>query len=71
MGSNNNIQVNFTLKQARQYRDLTMEEVASQLGISKDTYSKYENNPDTISVGLAIKFANDIVKMPFNQLIFS
>ena len=44
------------LKEIREQKGVTQTAVANQLGISRQMYSYYENNPDQLKV----KYANDI-----------
>ena len=41
---------NFTVKQARQFANLTQSEMANILGIHVDTYRKIEINPEKATV---------------------
>lgn len=59
----------FTIKQAREYRDLTQREAAKQLGVALDTYRKYEWGNVEMRIGTAKKFAK-MVEIPLDQLIF-
>lgn len=43
--------------EARKNAKLTQEEVAGHLGITRQTYSKMESSPETISMGEASKLA--------------
>ncbi len=43
--------------EARKRAKLTQEEVASHLGITRQTYAKMESSPETIEMGEASKLA--------------
>lgn len=45
------------LKEAREEAQMTMEDVAGYLGITRQTYSKMESSPETIEIGEAFKLA--------------
>lgn len=61
-----------TLKQARLLSDLTQREVALKLGVHKQTYMKWEKNPDEIPVGTAKKvsliFGRGVDEIFFNRM---
>lgn len=59
----------FTVKQAREYRNLTQREAAKQLGIALATYQGYEWGDVEMRVGMAKRFAK-MVEIPLDQLIF-
>lgn len=59
----------FTVKQAREYRNLTQREVAKQLGIALATYQGYEWGDVEMRIGMAKRFAK-MVEIPLDQLIF-
>ena len=59
----------FTVKQAREYRNLTQREAAKQLGIALATYQGYEWSDVEMRIGMAKRFAK-MVKIPLDQLIF-
>ncbi|AEB06440.1 helix-turn-helix domain protein [Coriobacterium glomerans PW2] len=42
-----------TLKEVRKARGLTQKDVADHLGISRQTYSGYENEQDRMTIGQA------------------
>lgn len=48
----------FTLRQARRFRDKTIEDVASAVGISRWTYMNYEKHPEKMSFEMAGKICN-------------
>ena len=60
----------FTVKQAREYRNLTQREAAKQLGIALATYQGYEWSDVEMRIGMAKRFAK-MVEIPLDQLIFS
>ena len=55
------------LKGLRGENMLSLEEIANKLGIHRETYRKYENNPQAMDVGLFIELLN-IYR--YNPLIF-
>lgn len=59
----------FTVKQAREYRNLTQREAAKQLGIALATYQGYEWGNVEMRIGMAKRFAK-MVEIPLDQLIF-
>ena len=59
----------FTVKQAREYRNLTQREAAKQLGIALATYQGYEWSDVEMRIGMAKRFAT-MVEIPLDQLIF-
>lgn len=59
----------FTVKQAREYRNLTQREAAKQLGIALKTYQSYEWGDVEMRIGMAKRFAK-MVEIPLDQLIF-
>ncbi len=59
----------FTVKQAREYRNLTQREAAKQLGIALATYQGYEWGDVEMRIGMAKRFAK-MVEIPLDQLIF-
>lgn len=59
----------FTVKQAREYRNLTQREAAKQLGIALATYQGYEWSDVEMRIGMAKRFAK-MVEIPLDQLIF-
>ena len=59
----------YTVKQAREYRNLTQREAAKQLGIALATYQGYEWSDVEMRIGMAKRFAK-MVEIPLDQLIF-
>ena len=59
----------FTVKQAREYRNLTQREAAKQMGIALATYQGYEWSDVEMRIGMAKRFAK-MVEIPLDQLIF-
>ncbi len=59
----------FTVKQAREYRNLTQREAAKQLGIALATYQGYEWSDVEMRIGMAKRFAK-MVEIPLDQLIY-
>ena len=60
----------FSVKQARNYAELTQVEVAQKLGISRDSYRKIELFPETASIAIAKKFS-EVVGIPIDQIFFA
>ena len=60
----------FSVKQARAYAGLTQREMAKKLGISRDTYRKIEQNPETASIAVAKKISQ-AVGIPIDQIFFA
>lgn len=58
-----------TVKQARLLADLTQQKVAEKLGVHKQTYVKWERNPDEIPLGQARKFSK-IVGRRVDEIFF-
>lgn len=57
------------LKHARQLADMTQEEVAGYLGISRITYGKMERNPEDITLSDA-KALSELFQVPFEDIFF-
>lgn len=55
--------------EARKNAKMTQEEVASYLGITRQTYAKMENAPDTIQIGDAVKLAS-LFGVSVDQIFF-
>lgn len=49
-----------TLKEARTDKGIKQAAIANAIGISRQTYAKYENSPDMMPVGKAIAACNYI-----------
>lgn len=58
-----------TLKQARRFRNVTIREIANHLGISSQSYIKWEKNPDMIRLGYA-KMICDYLDFDMNEIFF-
>lgn len=58
-----------TVKQSRLLADLTQQEVAIKLGVHKQTYVKWERNPEVIPLGQARNFAK-IVGRRVDEIFF-
>ena len=56
------------LKELRQERDLSQQELAKLLGVSRATYSRYENGKREIPLTLLIKLA-DIFKTSIDYIV--
>lgn len=63
------IEMQFTVSEARRYRDLTQEEVAEYMGISRSSYIYLEKNPEKMTIERARKFS-DAVDIPIENIIF-
>ena len=59
-----------TLAAWRRARDITQDEMAKMLGISKPTYVRWEKNPGNITMFNAEKIA-DIFEVTLTDIIFS
>lgn len=59
----------FTVKQARQYAGYTQRDMASMLGISRDTYRKIEQSPENATISAAKKIS-EVVGIPIDQIFF-
>lgn len=66
---NKEVEIDWTIKLCRTKLDLTQEEMAKLLGVSKESYQKYENYKTTMRIDLAVKFS-EIVGIPFDSIIF-
>ncbi|SEQ22446.1 DNA-binding transcriptional regulator, XRE-family HTH domain [Virgibacillus subterraneus] len=58
-----------TLKQARQFSDLSQAEIAGMLGVHRQTYMKWERNPDEMPLGKAKEFSI-FTKTPLDNIFF-
>lgn len=59
----------YTVKQARVLRDFTQAEMAEKMGISRGTYQKIEDNPESATVKQAKQIA-DITQISINDIFF-
>lgn len=59
----------FTLKQARNYAELSQAEMAKKLHVGLNTYRNYENGISPMRIKTAEMFAN-FTGVPFDQIIF-
>lgn len=59
----------FTMKQAAQYRKITREEVAKELGVSMATVTKYYKMESMPSIDKVLKFCK-LTNFNINDLIF-
>lgn len=59
----------FTLRQARRYRDKTIAEMANALGVNKSTYIKLEQNPCNIKLSTAVDISS-YLEIPLDDIIF-
>lgn len=62
----NELQVSRNIKSVRQRVGLTQEDVASKMGITKQTYLKIENKPFSISI-TKIQVLADILKCNIDE----
>lgn len=58
-----------TVKQARTLREKTQKEMAKEMGISRDTYRKIEDNPDSATIWQAKMFCR-ITGFAIDQIFF-
>lgn len=58
-----------TLREAREAKGLKLQKVAEHLGISRQTYSKYEKNPELMTVKQA-KAACGFIGCEFGDIFF-
>jgi putative transcriptional regulator len=63
------LDIKFTLEQARKHRGLTQEQIAKMLGMTKRTYIDYEQYKRAFRIDKAFLFA-EIVGIPINNIIF-
>lgn len=61
--------VKISIKAARGLSELTQQEVADRLGVTKTTYRNYEDYNTIMPVTTALKFSN-IVNVDISDLIF-
>lgn len=59
-----------TPKQARKFIDLSQQDVADKLGVHRQTYMKWERNPDEMPVGVAKEFSK-IVGRGVDEIFFT
>ena len=59
-----------TIRQHRILRDLSQTDMANRLGIARQSYAKYEANPDTLTIKRAKEIA-EVLGVGFNDIIFS
>ena len=60
----------FTLKQARLLKGLKMKDMAKELNVHVQTYSRMEKFPDTITIGEAKKISK-ILGINYDHIFFS
>ncbi|QHT61733.1 helix-turn-helix transcriptional regulator [Paenibacillus lycopersici] len=58
-----------TVKQARQLKGWTQKRVAAELGVHRQTFSKWESNPDEMPVGKAKQFSK-LVDRSVDEIFF-
>lgn len=59
-----------SLKQAREDRGVKLSAVADHLGVSRQTYSKYEDNPGDMSIDQA-KAVCDFLRVELCDIFFA
>ena len=59
----------YTVKQARQFANLTQAQVAKKMGVNVDTYRRIELNPECASIQNARKFCK-IVGRTMDEIFF-
>ena len=59
----------FSLKQARNYRGITQDQMAKQLDVGRDTYINWESNPGRIRINDAKKIS-EILNLPVSAIFF-
>lgn len=59
-----------TLRQARVGADMTQDTVAKKLGVHVNTYRRWEQRPEEMPMGYAIRFC-EIVNTPLNFISFA
>lgn len=59
-----------TLKQARRLKEKSQSEMAKQIGVHVNTYRRFEEKPDTVTVGMA-KQISEVLGIPYNEIFFA
>lgn len=59
----------FSVSEARRFRNLSQKSVAKSLGISRSAYISLEKNPEKMTIERAKRFA-EIVNIPIEDIIF-
>ncbi|WP_353853090.1 helix-turn-helix transcriptional regulator [Dehalobacter restrictus] len=59
-----------SVKKARLLSELSQEQIAEKLNVHRQTYMKWEQNPDDMTVKKAKEFCV-IVGIPFDEIFFS
>lgn len=60
---------NLTPREARLMREISQEEMARRIGVSRSTYIKLEEHPENMTIMQGTKFA-DAVNIAFDNIIF-
>ena len=60
----------YTVKQARVLMDFTQEQMAEKMGISRWTYRKIEENPESATIKQAKQIAK-ITQIPIDNIFFA
>ncbi|WP_342515528.1 helix-turn-helix transcriptional regulator [Sutcliffiella sp. FSL R7-0096] len=63
------IHLKLTLKQARLLKGFTQRDIANELGVHVQTYSKMEKEPDTVTIGEA-KRISEILGLDYDYIFF-
>ena len=59
----------YSVKQARKLADLTQVQMADALGVSRDTYRRIEENPETATIAQGKRIA-EVTGIPFDAIFF-
>lgn len=59
-----------TLKQARLFSDMSQADIANSLGVHRQTYMKWEKNPDEMPIGRAKEFSK-ITNTSLDNIFFA
>lgn len=62
--------MDLTVKQWRMLKDLSQEQMAERIGIHRNTYASWEENPGTISISNALTIA-DALDVSVDSIIFA
>lgn len=66
---NKEVEIKWTLELCRAKTGLSQKEMAKAIGVSEQSYMKYENYKTGMKVDKAFKFA-EVVGMPVDKIIF-
>ncbi|MBR2929399.1 MAG: helix-turn-helix domain-containing protein [Oscillospiraceae bacterium] len=59
----------YSVKQVRKLADLTQVQMANALGVSRDTYRRIEENPETATIAQGKRIA-EVTGFPFDVIFF-